>query len=71
MVAYNKEEEIIEENPITCCIIDRLVAGSCNACHDMETYTVIEIEIEIKGYSFRLCNDCAKNLKKQLTEILK
>ena len=68
MILNKSNVEEVEENPISCCIMDRLIAGSCNACHDMSTYKVIEIEI--KGFNFRLCDSCTRNLKKQLTNVL-
>jgi hypothetical protein len=46
----------------------RLSAGSCNACptHSQSQAHDTVTEVELRGLKFRLCCDCAKQLKEAL-----
>ena len=58
-----------KQSSITALVVDRYWNGSCNGCTNREDDKVVQVEL--RGYTFRLCKSCAKELKDRLTTILK
>jgi hypothetical protein len=52
------------ESSIACSIRSREQEGSCNACQCRDEETVVLVEM--KTLSFRVCERCAKELRKKL-----